>query len=88
MSGKPDTPARPARMSLSQVVEALLARGGGDRSSVTLARNAKGETQIEVVVRSSDAGEAITAHDCARIAGELYDSLRETYPLTPAEVPK
>jgi hypothetical protein len=37
-------PAR--RMTLSHVLELLLARSASDRSSVTLTRNAKGETQI------------------------------------------
>src|SRR5207244_12067809 len=48
------TPSK--RMTLSQVVEALLNRGGGERSSVALSRNAKGETQIGATVRTADTG--------------------------------
>lgn len=78
-----DTPpvARPKRMTLSEVVEHLLARGTSDRSSVTLTRNAKGETQIEVVVRTSDAAGAQTVDEAAAKACELYDSMRDRYPM-------
>lgn len=83
MNGNAETPARARRLSLSEVVEQLLARGSGDRSSVTLSRNAKGETQIEVVVRSADSGHVTTAREAADEAATLYDELREKYPLAP-----
>lgn len=76
---------RPRRMSLSEVVELLLARGSSDHSSVSLTRNARGETQIEVTVRSGESGEVTNARDCARVAAELYDSLRDTYPALPKD---
>lgn len=73
---------RAPRMSMGRVVELLLTRSGGEHSSVTLSRNAKGETQIEVVVRTAEEGEVRTAHDAARVARELYDSLAAAYPTT------
>lgn len=79
---QPTAPAeRPRRMTMGQVVEALLNRGGGEHSSVTLTRNAKGETQIDVVVRTSEHGEAETVEDAEAIATATYDRLRERYPM-------
>lgn len=74
-----DTP-KARRLSLSEVLELVLSRGTGDRSSVTLTRNAKGDTQIEVTVRTGDTGDVLTAADAAAEAQRLYDSLREAYP--------
>jgi hypothetical protein len=78
MSAEP-TPTK--RLSLSTIVELLLQRGGGDRSSVTLARNAKGDTQIEVVVRTTDEGSVTTAADALEEAVRLYEAARERYPM-------
>lgn len=72
---------RPKRLSLSEIVEQLLARGSGDRSSVTLSRNAKGETQIEVVVRTADNGAITTVAAAQAEAVRVYDDLRAAYPL-------
>lgn len=69
------------RMTLSQVLELLLARGSADRSSVTLTRNAKGDTQIEVVVRTNELGDAQTVAQAYEQAIELYDRARARYPL-------
>jgi hypothetical protein len=69
-------------MTLSAVVEKLLERGRAENSSVTLTRNAKGETQIEVVVRTSEAGGAPTIQDAERVAGAVYDRLRAAYPMS------
>jgi hypothetical protein len=80
----PDTPSR--RMTLSQVVEQLLHRGGGERSSVTLARNAKGETQIEVVVRTADNTDVETVDAALAKAIELYDQARRQYPMNDGTV--
>lgn len=75
------TPAEaPKRMSLSQVVEALLQRGSSEHSSVTISRNAKGETQLEVVVRTGDAGEVATIEEAEAAAKAVYDRLRAAYP--------
>jgi hypothetical protein len=68
------------RMTLSDVVEQLLARGASEHSSVSLSRNAKGETQIEVTVRSDTDTELPTPDDAAAKAVELYDTLRARYP--------
>ncbi len=72
---------KPERMTLSKIVEQLLARGTQDRSSVTLARNAKGETQIEVTVRTEAAAGVPTVDEAAAKALEVYDMLRGRYPM-------
>lgn len=73
--------AAPAkRMTLSQVVEALLQRGGGEHSSVTLSRNAKGETQIEVAVRTGETSGLETIEEAEAAAQAVYDRLRAAYP--------
>lgn len=68
------------RMTLSDVVAGLLQRGSSERSSVTLTRNAKGETQIEVVVRTGDTGDVQTITDAEDAARQVYDRLRTAYP--------
>lgn len=80
-----EQPERPKRLTLSQIVEQLLARGGGERSSVTLVRNATGETQIEVKVRTGDDGELATVEDAERKAAEVYERLRAAYPARPRD---
>lgn len=74
-------PEKPRRLSLSQILEMLLSRGSGDRSTVTLARNAKGDTQLEVTVRTGEQGDAATVEEAEAKAREVYDRLREAYPL-------
>lgn len=81
MSDPAPLEARTKRLTLSEVVERLLARGAGDRTSVALTRNAKGETQIEVVVRTTEDGEITTADAAADKALELYERLAARYPL-------
>ena len=76
--------AAPKRMTLSQVVEHLLNRGSSQSSSVSLTRNAKGETQIEVVVRTDDELDIRTPADAAEVAETVYDRLRTRYPFTTA----
>lgn len=61
------------------IIHALLERGGGENSSVVLTRNAKGETQIEVTVRT-DAHLVTTAELAMEKARELYDAACEAYP--------
>lgn len=68
------------RMSLSEVVERLLERGSSEHSSVTLSRNAKGETQIEVVVRTGEGGGVETVEQARAAAVAVYESLRNAYP--------
>lgn len=74
------SPEAPKRMTLSQVVEHLLTRGSSQSSSVTLTRNAKGETQIEVVVRTDAELAIVTPDDARETAERVYDALREKYP--------
>lgn len=81
-----ETPASaPAakRLSLSQIVEMLLTRHS-DRSTVSLTRNAKGETQIDVQVRTADTSDVATVEDAERKAREVYDRLVAAYPLPDA----
>jgi hypothetical protein len=79
---QPTDAATPApRMTLSRVVELALQRGGHTSSSVTLTRNAKGETQIEVVVRTGENPLVETIAHAEDSAGAVYDRLRARYPL-------
>lgn len=71
---------RPKRLTLSQIVEMLLTRGGGERSAVTLTRTATGATAIDVKVRTGDDAETATVADAERRACEVYDRLRSLYP--------
>lgn len=81
-TGQTDTPTKPKRMTLSEVVEQLLQRGSAGPSSVTLSRNAKGETQLEVVVRTGEHGEVQTIGEAELVAVEVYDRLRTLYPMS------
>jgi hypothetical protein len=77
MSDQADTRSR---VTLSEVVRALLERGSSEHSSVTLSRNARGETQIEVVVRTGDTGGVQTVAEAELLAVAVYDRLRGSYP--------
>lgn len=84
MTSEPTTPPQRIRAAdliaeQRSVIHALLERGGGENSSVTLTRNAKGETQIEVTVRT-DAHLITTADLAAAKAQELYDAAATAYP--------
>ncbi len=77
------TPA-PRRVTLSHVVEELLAslhKSAGEHSSVRLSRNAKGDTQIEVVVRTGEEAGLETIESAVAKAREVYDGLRSAYPM-------
>lgn len=80
---KPETPAPAKRLTLSEIVSQLLARSTGERSTVSLTRNARGVTQIEVIVRTGDTEHVRTAANAEREAVAIYDRLRATYPLPP-----
>ena len=72
-------------ISRAEILRGLLAaigKHGGGSSLVSLSRNAKGETQIEVAVRTGDTPGVETAADAMAEAVRLYDSLREVYPMT------
>jgi hypothetical protein len=60
------------------IIDQLLNRGGGEKSSVTLSRNAKGETQIEVTVRT-DNGDVPTAEAAEVKASAIYERLCAAY---------
>jgi len=67
------------RLTLSDVLTMTLQRGSGNQDSVSLSRNARGETQIEVVARSR---ENETLRQVEQRARETYDRLRSTFPLS------
>jgi hypothetical protein len=73
---------RGRRMTLSQVVERLLERGGSAHSSVDLGLSAGGKVTITVSIRTSPDGEATTPDDAAALAERLFDTLREKYEVT------
>jgi hypothetical protein len=52
---------------------------GGTSSTVTIARNAKGDAQFEVTVRSGDSPEIVTAADAHNEAMRIYDALCLSY---------
>lgn len=66
-------------MTLSQVVERLLERGGSQHSSVDLGLTAGGKVTIGVSVRTSPDGEATTIGEASAIAQALFDELRSKY---------
>lgn len=78
------TPREPARrLSLSEIVEqqiGALSRTHGEHSSVKLARNAKGDVQIEVAVRTGESG-VDTIEDAQDRAQQVFDHLAGIYPL-------
>lgn len=67
------------RLTLSAVLEQVLHRGSGQGDGVILSRNAKGETQIEVTVRTRE-GEDVSA--AGRRSRDEYDRNRAAYPLS------
>ena len=76
---------KPRRLSQSEIVERLLHalnRGGQDHSTIELSRNAKGDTQIRVSVRTGE-GDVETVEQARDKAQEQYDHLRDLYPMSP-----
>lgn len=71
------------KLTQSEIIELLIAaasKAGAEHSTVRLSRNAKGDTQIEVSVRTGEGG--IDTVEQARMkAQEEYDHLRKLYPL-------
>ena len=64
----------PKRMTVSRLAEMLASKTSTARPSVTLTRNAKGETQIEVNCPAD------TIEDAERLARETYARLCVEYP--------
>ena len=60
---------------------------GGVSSSVVISRNAKGDAQFEVTVRSGDSPEIVTAADAHAEAVRIYDALSLTYKRAPDAKP-
>lgn len=74
-----EQPSAPLRQR--DILRMLLEKGSSEHSSVTLGRNSKGDTTIEVIVRTGDAGsEAETIEDARELAQAVYDRLRLDYP--------
>lgn len=73
------------RITKDEILAAHLAamtHTGSEHSSARLARNAKGDTQIEVVVRTGDTPEIATAADALAEAIRLYTNACELLPMT------
>jgi hypothetical protein len=78
---------RQRRLTLSEIVEHLLSRGGGERSSVSISRNAKGGHQFEVTGRTADEDGMRTLAEVAATVVGLYDTLRRRYPTPDDDAP-
>jgi hypothetical protein len=83
--GEGDEPEdKPRRVTNAEVLRAFLVQmqnRGGEHSTIRLARNAKGDTQIEVSVRTGESPEVETVEDAAAKAREVYEALRMLYPM-------
>lgn len=80
LAGSAHDPERPLRQR--DVLRSLLAANenrGGTSSSITISRNAKGDAQFEVTVRSGDSPEIQTAADAHAEAVRIFDALSLTY---------
>lgn len=76
-------PEQSRRMTLSQVVERLLDRGGSAHSSIDIGLTAGGKVTLGVSVRTSDDGDATTLAEAEQLAQETFDRLRTKYELVP-----
>jgi hypothetical protein len=84
-----EQPPERQRLNLSELARLLIAQGSrhvADRSSVRLTRNARGGTQIEVVVGAGEEGLG-GVDEVAAKARAVYDELAELYPLAEAGPP-
>lgn len=64
------------RLSMSQILEMVLSRGGGDRSAVTIGRSPSGIPYFEVVART---GEGESVEDAEQRARAVYERLGADY---------
>jgi hypothetical protein len=76
---RPVPPPKPHRLSLSDILGMVLSRGSGEHDKVALGRSARGETTIEVEVRTR---EDETVVDAEKRAVEVYERLRAKYPMS------
>lgn len=73
------------RVTNAELVRGLIeavTKTGGEHSTVKLTRNAKGDTQVEVSVRTGDTPDVQTVDAAAAKAVEVYDRLRLLYPMS------
>lgn len=75
-----ELPAAPRRVTQGEIILRLLERGGSQSSSVTIARNAKGDVQFEVVVRTDPDHGIATVEEAQAIASKVADELATKYP--------
>lgn len=88
LPGAGDSPRK--RISTTDVLDAFLEKmkhDGGTGSTVKLTRNARGDVQIEVAVRTGDTPEVVSAEDAAAKARSLYDGLAAIYPMLESASP-
>jgi len=72
----------PRRLTLSQIVEQLIAQRSRDRSSVTITRDSGGGVAIEVKVRVDEGGDIANPEDAEERARAIYGRLAQEYPPT------
>jgi hypothetical protein len=78
----PDEPAtKPRRVTQGEIIMALLERGSAQSSSVTIARNAKGDIQYEVVIRTDPDHGIASPGEAKAIAETIADELAAKYPI-------
>lgn len=85
--GTEPAPAPRRRVTKDDVLAGFLAsinKAGGERSSVRLARNAKGDMQFEIVVRTGDTASIETAEQAVAEANRLAEMLATLYPMSTA----
>jgi len=73
--------AKPRRVTQGEIIMALLERGSSQSSSVTIARNAKGDVQFEVVIRTDPDHGIATPDEAKAIAETIADELTTKYPI-------
>ena len=71
---------KPRRVTQGEIIMRLLERGSSQSSSVTIARNAKGDVQFEVVIRTDPDHGIATPGEASAIAQALSDELATKYP--------
>lgn len=86
-------PVPPRRLTQGQILAAFVERmrtsATGEHSTVSLKTNAKGDTQVEVSVRTGETEDTATVEEAAAKARTVYDLLRSFYPMgAPAAAPR
>lgn len=77
-----ETPAgKPRRVTQGEIILELLKRGSSQSSSVTIARNAKGDIQFEVVIRTDPDHGIDSPGEAKAIAETIADELATKYPI-------